>query len=365
MNVINSISEARTSSYIQLTAIYSEYYAFERCGEAEKFSQGRQANCGSPENFSASKSSAIVALAKFPPINFNKSMKRFFILFCVLSLTGFAVTALGTKVLFQKPVTLHTLAALPIPTEHSVYLPGLYTARIIESPVLGAETINPRDIITYINEERMKRGAPPLRENKTLALAAQMRATVILKYQNFAHQDPYEHIQLDTVLPIVNYPFKYASENIGMGDSSARAFVNGFMSSTRHRANLLNPELIETGVALVTGPYKEYYVNIAVQLFAIPTTKERYLGYRKEDVNEYKQMLTDIEKQIELTSERINNHIGDEEYYEGWQKILIRQKEIISTLYNTMMEEQPFVKNLVAMISEYNTNWTLVPKAKI
>jgi hypothetical protein len=134
------------------------------------------------------------------------------------------------------------------------------------------------------------------------------------------------------------------------------------MSSTRHRVNLLNPELTETGVALVTGPYKQYWVNIAVQIFAIPTTRERYLGYRKEDIPQYKQMLIDIEKQIELTRDRLQNNIGDQEYYEGWQKILIRQKEIISTLYNTMLEEQPFVKNLVALISEYNTNWTLVPK---
>jgi len=292
----------------------------------------------------------------------QSSSRRFFAVFCILAGICFFVIYIGIQLLFPHPTTLHTLSALPVPTEHLVYLPGFYEARLIKSLVLGAETISPRDIITYINEERMKRGAPPLRENKTLAMAASMRANVILKYQNFAHQDPYEHIQLDTVLPLVNYPFIYASENIGMGDSSARAFVNGFMSSTRHRVNLLNPELTETGVALVTGPYKQYWVNIAVQIFAIPTTRERYLGYRKEDIPQYKQMLIDIENQIELTRDRLQNNVGDQEYYEGWQKILIRQKEIISTLYDTMLEEQPFVKNLVALISEYNTNWNLVPK---
>jgi uncharacterized protein YkwD len=289
-------------------------------------------------------------------------MKTFFRFYVLLAVIILGVTLFGIRTLFQKPVTLHTLAALPVPTTPSLYLPGPYETRTIESPVLGAETIDPRDIITYINEERMKQGAPPLRENKTLTLAAQMRANVIMKYQNFDHQDPYEHIQLDTVLPIVKYPFIYASENIGMGENSARGFVNGFMSSVHHRDNLLNPELQETGVAIASGPYKQYYVNIVVQLFAIPTTQERYLGYRKEDIGTYKQMLGDIEKQIALTKDMLDNHIGDQEYYEGWQKILIRQKEILSTLYNTMMDEQPFVKNLVAMINEYNTNWTLVPK---
>ncbi len=288
---------------------------------------------------------------------------RFPIVFILLGLISFFIVGIGNWILFPKPKTLHPLAMLSVPEEPpTIYLPGPYEAAYIESPVLGAETINNRDIITYINDERMKRGAPPLHENKTLARAAQMRADVILKYQNFSHQDPYEHIQLDSVLPLVNYPFVYASENIGMGDNSAHAFVNGFMNSPSHKANLLNPKLTETGVAVVTGAYNQYWVNIAVQLFAIPTTKERYLGYRKEDVEEYKKVLDDIEAQLALSSERLQNLVGDAEYYEGWQKILIRQREIVATLYNTMLEEQPFVNKLVTLIREYNTNWTLVPK---
>jgi uncharacterized protein YkwD len=294
----------------------------------------------------------------------KKTKIHFFNAFVVLACIAFAVVLLGVKFLYPKPFTLHTLALLPVPeAPPTVYLPGPYEAATITSPVLGAETIDPNDIVLYINNERMKTGAPPLRINKTLALAAQKRADVILKYQNFSHQDPYEHIQLDTVLPMMKYPFRYASENIGMGDSSAMAFVGGFMSSPSHKANLLNPDLQETGVALVTGPYKQYYVNIAVQLFAIPATSEQYLGYKKEDAEQYKQLISDIEKQILLTQDRLANHVGDPEYYEGWQKILIRQKQILVTLYGTIQENQPFVKNLVTLIREYNINWNRVPKS--
>jgi hypothetical protein len=291
----------------------------------------------------------------------KRKSQSFFAVYTLLAVICLCIAFLGTHFLFKKP-QLRPLAKLSLPAEPTIYLPGPFIEPIIESPVLGAETINPRDIITYVNNERMKIGAPPLRENKTLALAAQMRADVILKHQNFSHQDPYEHIQLDTVLPRLGYPFTWASENIGMGDNSGKAFVNGFMSSPSHKANLLNPALQETGVAIVTGAYQQYWVNIAVQLFAIPTTKERYLGYRKEDIEEYKKTLDEIEAQLALTNERLQNKVGDEEYYEGWQKILIRQREIVATLYGTMLEEQPFVKNLVTLMSEYNNNWNLVPK---
>jgi uncharacterized protein YkwD len=289
------------------------------------------------------------------------SFAKYFVLIGILS---FSIMAIGLALLFPKKTTLHTLASLPIPTQRpEVYLPGPYEAAIITSPVLGADTVDPRDVITYINNERMKVGSPPLRTNKLLSIAAQKRADVILKYQNFSHHDPHEHIQLDTVLPMVSYPFRFATENIGMGDSSAYGFVNGFMSSPSHKANLLNPELEETGVAIVTGAYQQYYVNIAVQLFAIPATKEQYLGYTDEDRENYKKLLEDIEKQLALTRDRLSNGVSDADYYEGWQKILIRQKEIVTLLYNTTLQNQPMVKNLVTLIGEYNRNWSLVPKS--
>lgn len=290
-------------------------------------------------------------------------MKRFFTTYVILAITTLCISFFGIRLLYPTPVTLHPLARLTIPSRlATVYLPGPYEAAYIESPVLGAETIDPDDIITYINNERMKRGAPPLVKNALLTKAAQMRANVILKYQNFSHQDPHEHIQLDTVLPMVNYPFIYASENIGMGNNSAEDFVNGFMSSASHRANLLNPELQETGVALVSGQYKQYWVNIVVQIFAIPTTEDNYLGYTTNDVNQYKNLLADVNQQLALTRDRLSNHIGNMEYYEGWQKILIRQQEILTELYDTTLNRQPFVKNIISLMSEYNQNWNLVPK---
>ena len=293
----------------------------------------------------------------------NSSSAKFFTTYVLLAIAAVALVFGGFSMLFPPKPTLHILAQLPIPYQPTIYLPGPYRAtELPTSPVLGAETINTRDVITYINNERMKRGVPPLRENKLLAQAAQMRADVILQTQNFSHQDPYKHIQLDTVLPRVNYPFAYASENIGMGENSALAFVNGFMSSTHHRENLLNPALVETGVGLSTGAYEQYWVNVVVQIFAIPATRQRYLGYSQEDVEQYKQVLSDIESQLALTNQRLQDKVSDKDYYEGWQKILIRQREIVMTIYDGMLKDQPLVKNVVSLIQEYNNNWNRIPK---
>lgn len=228
--------------------------------------------------------------------------------------------------------------------------------------VLGAQTLDPRDIITYVNEERLKRGAPALRVNPTLTKAAQMRADIILKYENFSHQDPFEHIQLDTILPLLHYTFAFASENIGMGDSSSKEFVNGFMHSPSHRDNLLNPKLTQTGVAIVTGPYKQYYVNIAVQLFAIPASEEQYLGYTNINIEEQNNLIEELKTQLTQVKNVVGTSDNRKTYYQNWEKLLVRQLEIASYIYEAMKKRTPLNNNFATLITEYNQNIDFIRK---
>jgi len=246
------------------------------------------------------------------------------------------------------------LTTLRVPAVVRLYLPDPLEFPTIATSVLGAQTIDPQDIVKYINEERDKVGSIPLRMNTTLMRAARMRADIILKYQNFSHFDPNEHIELATVLPKLNYHFVYASENIGMGDSSARGFVSGFMHSTYHRENLLNPLLVDTGVAVGTGPYKQYYVNIAVQLFAIPAGKTEYLGYSPDEIQEYKYQLDAINAKLNPVVWTFGQLARTSEFSEDNHKKLMRKKEILDAIYALMSQEKPLANNHVALILEYN-----------
>lgn len=212
----------------------------------------------------------------------------------------------------------------------------------------------PADIVKYVNIERNKRGAQSLVINAKLMAAAKMRAEVILKHQNFSHQDPYDGIELTTVLPKVGYYYSYASENIGMGGISGEDFVNGFMNSYSHRINLLNPDLYHTGVYIVTGPYKQYYVNIAVQLFAVPASKDEYLGYNEIDRKNYRNLLTKYNLQLNPVILTINKIVDKD--IDGYEKInnIKRQKEILTELIARMNENKPFEEKQANLIREYN-----------
>ena len=118
--------------------------------------------------------------------------------------------------------------------------------------------------------------------------------------------------------------------------------------------------MFETGVAVATGPYKQYYVNIAVQLFAIPADPSAYLGYTDKDFQEYKDLLKQVDQQLSLTKTLREKDIANAEYYDKWERLLIRQQEIIATLSHTMANEKPFAREMIALIKEYNENWKTV-----
>ena len=245
-------------------------------------------------------------------------------------------------------------AYLAVPVTSKTYFPPVLFFPHISFNVLGSQAIAPTDIVRYVNIERNKRGEQSLVINEKLTAAARLRAEVILKHQNFSHQDPYDGIELTNVLPKVSYYFSYASENIGMGGISGEDFVKGFMNSTSHRLNLLNPDLYHTGVHVVTGPYKQYYVNIAVQLFAIPADKNEYLGYNETDKKNYRNLLTNYNLQLNpviLTVSKIVNKDTS-----GSVKInnIKRQKEILTELFARMNEEKPFEEKQAKLIREYN-----------
>jgi uncharacterized protein YkwD len=287
---------------------------------------------------------------------------RFLPLFLAAAAALTAVTIVFAPSLRPHPVP-HRLADLPIPDHPAaVTLPEPLTIAKPAANVLGAEPVNPDDIVTYVNEERMKRDIPPLRVNSLLTKAAQLRANVIIRYQNFSHYDPYEQTVLTTVLPKVGYTYSYASENIGMGGVSGKDFVAGFMSSAAHRDNLLDPKLEETGVGTATGPYRQFFVNVAVQLFGEPADRSTYLGYTSDDVARYGEMLTDIARQL-VTVRHARSADGTSDYYRRWETILIKQHEIMARLTDTMRHGKPFTEELIALIREYNANWLEVPRS--
>ena len=263
---------------------------------------------------------------------------------------------------YQKRI--HPLATLPTQASHPplTYLPGALDLRAREIAVLGWDTepVTQDQIVSLVNKEREKVGSPDLTINVKLTQAAQMRADTILKYQNFSHQDPYGHIQLDTVLPKVGYLFSYASENIGLDQNTAVGIVHGFMSSPPHRQNLLDKNLRETGVAVDKGWFKGNYVEIIVQIFGSPASLTAYRGYSDTDITTVERLLQGIDGEIAKTDSYLKSQ-PQSSYYQGWLTVLDQQKSRLSQVHQQMLTGLPYTQKDYNLIAAYNSGWNAAP----
>ena len=103
-------------------------------------------------------------------------------------------------------------------------------------------------VLELTNIERSKLSLSPLTFNTQLLNAAETHS------QNMALQDFFSHTGKDgsslaSRITATGYQFSAAAENIAAGSSTPEEVVSSWMSSSGHRANILNPNLTEIGIS--------------------------------------------------------------------------------------------------------------------
>ena len=110
-------------------------------------------------------------------------------------------------------------------------------------------------IFDLINAERQHQGLPALVYSPELDRMAKIQATNMARFQKMAHTLP--ESQLPTLgdrARYVGYPFGRMAENVATGYPNAETVVQGWMNSSGHRHNVLNTEVVETGIGIARGP---------------------------------------------------------------------------------------------------------------
>ena len=118
----------------------------------------------------------------------------------------------------------------------------------------AAETdLTAANIIELTNESRAAAHLPALRENGKLDASAAAKAANLLKDGHFAHTSTIG-IGLRYWLKSVGYKYLVAGENLGETDSwTAQDLEEAFIASPTHRANILNKNYRDIGVAVAAG----------------------------------------------------------------------------------------------------------------
>lgn len=130
-----------------------------------------------------------------------------------------------------------------------------------ESP--PSEELSPveRDILAATNSERKKANLPPLKLDPLLLKMAREQSRLMAEARMISHAVGGQTFPLR--LKASRYPSRTAGENCAEGQETPAETVAGWMNSPGHKANILNPDFQDLGVALsVSADGRKYFTQV-------------------------------------------------------------------------------------------------------
>ncbi len=136
--------------------------------------------------------------------------------------------------------------------------------------VLGVSTkLQKEEILRLLNLERGKKGFGPLVFHEQLNQAAQVKGENMFATNYWAHVSP-QGVQPWSFISQAGYIYQSAGENLGRDFQNEASLVAAWMNSATHRANILNGNFSDIGLAILDGEINGEPVLLIVNFFAQP-----------------------------------------------------------------------------------------------
>jgi len=130
-------------------------------------------------------------------------------------------------------------------------------------------------LIDQTNEKRGEEHLGTLAYNIQLEDAAKMKAEDMATNGYFAHNSPEGKTPWDWIEK-AQYDFSAAGENLAVNFVDSKDVTEAWMRSPTHRANIVNPNYTEIGIATAQGVYKGRTAIFVVQMFGRPIEKNNF-----------------------------------------------------------------------------------------
>jgi len=171
----------------------------------------------------------------------------------------------GYRPHFLRPRSIAFLCMILVVAEIAFLIGPSYIAS--RSRLFGVILTNA--LVDETNQNRAAGNLPALTVNPLLQAAAQEKADDMAKNNYFAHTSP-AGITPWYWFANVGYDFEYAGENLAVNFSDSQDVTTAWMNSPEHRANILNANYTDIGMATATGTYEGQPAVYVVELFGTP-----------------------------------------------------------------------------------------------
>lgn len=115
-------------------------------------------------------------------------------------------------------------------------------------------------VVTLVNQERARAGLSPLSSHAELANMALVKAKDMKNNGYFDHNSPTYGSPFD-MMKSFGISYRYAGENIAMGQRTPQEVMNAWMNSPGHKANILSGNFTSIGVAYYNGAWVQEFIG--------------------------------------------------------------------------------------------------------
>nr|WP_263326502.1 CAP domain-containing protein [Neobacillus sp. Marseille-Q6967] len=123
------------------------------------------------------------------------------------------------------------------------------------APTAGTLSAYEQKVVELTNQERAKNGLAALKVDTVLSKMAREKSRDMSANGYFSHTSPTYGSPFD-MMKQFGITYRYAGENIAMGQRSPEEVVNAWMNSEGHRKNILSPNFTHIGVGhIAEGNY--------------------------------------------------------------------------------------------------------------
>jgi hypothetical protein len=170
--------------------------------------------------------------------------------------------------LILRPKNLFILAVILLVAKFMLFSWFFYFPKTSEFAVVTSAKL-----IELVNNERITNGLKPLKVNDKLSQAAEGKAQDMLLNSYFAHTSPTGTTPWYW-LDQNGYNYVAAGENLAKDFTDSEYVHKAWMNSPSHKANIMNENYQEIGIAVVEGEINGKKTLLAVQFFGKAPTKK-------------------------------------------------------------------------------------------
>ena len=127
----------------------------------------------------------------------------------------------------------------------------IYPGQVLNIPTTDSSVLSyEKEVVRLVNEKRAENGLKALTYDWELSRVARYKSEDMKDNGYFSHTSPVYGSPFQ-MMKSFGISYRSAGENIAKGQASPAAVVNAWMSSSGHRANILNSSFTHIGVGYV------------------------------------------------------------------------------------------------------------------